>query len=443
MSVTRVSDVLRRRLLGVGFIVLVAALLAAAVGAYQKVFTPAVWVTVVADHTGLQVDRNADVKLRGVVVGQVREISANGQRAKLRLALDPGSVPRIPSNVTATMLPKTLFGEKYVSLDAPVRPSGRPITAGAVVHQDRSARAVELERVLDRALPLLKAVPPEKVSATLTALAAALRGRGDQLGDTLVTLDKYLKTLNANMPTIQSDIRKLSDVLDTYTGALPDLMAILRNLTVTSSTVAEQREQLAAFWSDTTGLADTATPFLQRHEGRLIQLGQVSRPLLDVLAEYSPEYPCLTAGAVRLQRNIEGAFDTGRLHITLEITKDSGKYVAGDEPANLADTGPNCRGLPNPAVPYPGGTVADGYQHGASHPGGVLTGGGDPGTAGTGLGGIGGGSGVDMGYAGTSAEQSVVNPLVAAATGRNVTDLGGIDDLLWGPLMRGSVVSVQ
>ncbi len=403
MSVTRVSDVLRRRLLGVGFIVLVAALLAAAVGAYQKVFTPAVWVTVVADHTGLQVDRNADVKLRGVVVGQVRDISANGQRAKLRLALDPGSVPRIPSNVTATMLPKTLFGEKYVSLDAPARPSGRPITAGAVVHQDRSARAVELERVLDRALPLLKAVPPEKVSATLTALAAALR----------------------------------------YTGALPDLMAILRNLTVTSSTVAEQREQLAAFWSDTTGLADTATPFLQRHEGRLIQLGQVSRPLLDVLAEYSPEYPCLTAGAVRLQRNIEGAFDTGRLHITLEITKDSGKYVAGDEPANLADTGPNCRGLPNPAVPYPGGTVADGYQHGASHPGGVLTGGGDPGTAGTGLGGIGGGSGVDMGYAGTSAEQSVVNPLVAAATGRNVTDLGGIDDLLWGPLMRGSVVSVQ
>ncbi|WP_169745846.1 MCE family protein [Actinocatenispora sera] len=400
---TRVSDVLRRRLLGVGFIVLVAALLAAAVGAYQKVFTPAVWVTVVADHTGLQVDRNADVKLRGVVVGQVRDISANGQRAKLRLALDPGSVPRIPSNVTATMLPKTLFGEKYVSLDAPARPSGRPITAGAVVHQDRSARAVELERVLDRALPLLKAVPPEKVSATLTALAAALR----------------------------------------YTGALPDLMAILRNLTVTSSTVAEQREQLAAFWSDTTGLADTATPFLQRHEGRLIQLGQVSRPLLDVLAEYSPEYPCLTAGAVRLQRNIEGAFDTGRLHITLEITKDSGKYVAGDEPANLADTGPNCRGLPNPAVPYPGGTVADGYQHGASHPGGVLTGGGDPGTAGTGLGGIGGGSGVDMGYAGTSAEQSVVNPLVAAATGRNVTDLGGIDDLLWGPLMRGSVVSVQ
>jgi phospholipid/cholesterol/gamma-HCH transport system substrate-binding protein len=73
----------------------------------------------------------------------------------------------------------------------------------------------------------------------------------------------------------------------------------------------------------------------------------------------------------------------------------------------------------------------------------VLTGGGDPGTGGLGLGGIGGGSGVDMGYAGTSAEQSVVNPLVAAATGRNVTDLGGIDDLLWGPLMRGSVVSVK
>ena len=286
--------------------------------------------------------------------------------------------------------------------------------------------------MLDAALPLLQAVPPEKVSATLTALADALRGRGEAIGDTLVTLDAYLKTLNEQMPTIRSDIRKLSDVLDTYTGALPDLMATLRNLTVTSSTVAEQRSQLARFWSDTTGLADTATPFLQRHEGRLIQLGQVSRPLLNVLAEYSPEYPCLTAGVVKLQKNIEGAFDTGRLHITLEITKDSGKFVPGDEPQNLADTGPDCRGLPNPQVPYPGGQIADGYQHGSPHPGGLLT-----------AGGVGGGSGVDMGYAGTAGERDVVDPLVAAATGRNVTQLGGIDDLLWGPLMRGSVVSVK
>ncbi|BCJ29263.1 MCE family protein [Actinocatenispora sera] len=438
-----------RAFLGLCFILLVAALLAVSVGAYRQVFTPAVTVTVVTDHTGLQLDRHADVKLRGVVVGQVRDIAADGRTARLTVALDPGSVPRIPANVSASMLPKTLFGQKYVSLTPPAHPAGTPIAAGAVVHQDRSASAVELERVLDRALPLLKAVPPEKVSATLTALAAALRGRGDQLGDTLVTLDRYLRTVNANMPAIRADVRKLAGVLDTYTGALPDLMAVLANLTVTASTVSEQRAALAEFWSETTGLADTATPFLQRHEGRLIQLGQVSRPLLDVLAEYSPEYPCLTAAAVKLQSNIEGAFDTGRLHITLEITRDSGKYLPGDEPVSGADIGPKCWGLPDhPPVPAPEAPIDDGYDRGAQH-GGVVSGlpqipivqGKDvpPDSFGQG----GGTGSVEMGYAGTAEERAVVNPLVAAATARNVTDLGDITDLLWGPLLRGATVDAR
>ncbi|GAA4215860.1 MCE family protein [Actinocatenispora rupis] len=439
-----------RAMLGLGFILLVLALLASSVGAYEKVFTPSVDVTMTADHTGLQMDRGADVKLRGVVVGRVRDISADGTAAHLGLALDPGSVPRIPANVTARMLPKTLFGEKYVDLVVPDRPAAQPIAAGATVRQDVSAGSVELERVLDDVIPLLRALPPDKVSVTLSALANALRGRGEQIGDTLVTLDKYLKVVNRQLPTIQADVRKLADVLQTYTGALPDLMTILSNVTVTASTVTEQRANLAAFTADTTGLADTATPFLQRHEGRLIQLGQVSRPLLDVLAEYSPEYPCLTAAVVRLQRNIEGAFDTGRLHITLEISRDSGKYLPGDEPAYGTDIGPRCWGQPNhPPVPAPEAPVHDGYDRSKDH-GGVTMGLPQvpilqepdipPGPAA----GQGGGTGsVDMGYAGTAEERELVDPLVAAATGDQVTRLGDITDLLWGPILRGATVSVH
>ncbi|WP_203657581.1 hypothetical protein, partial [Actinocatenispora rupis] len=142
------------------------------------------------------------------------------------------------------------------------------------------------------------------------------------------------------------------------------------------------------------------------------------------------------SGMLALQKNIEGAFDGGRLHITLEITKDNGKYAAGDEPVYGADTGPNCRGLPQPTVPFAGPDINDGYRYGAPHSGGLLNN--DT------LGGVGGGTGsVDMGYAGTAEERAVVDPLVAAATDRNVTQVGGIDDLLWGPLMRGSVVSAK
>jgi len=53
----------------------------------------------------------------------------------LDLALSPGEVGSIPSNVTARILPKTLFGEKYVELEIPVDASSRPIAAGDVIEQ--------------------------------------------------------------------------------------------------------------------------------------------------------------------------------------------------------------------------------------------------------------------------------------------------------------------
>ncbi|MGA8115643.1 MAG: hypothetical protein WCA46_18435, partial [Actinocatenispora sp.] len=47
----------RRSLLGLGFVVLVLALVGVSVAVYLKVFTPTVWVTVRADRAGLQLDR--------------------------------------------------------------------------------------------------------------------------------------------------------------------------------------------------------------------------------------------------------------------------------------------------------------------------------------------------------------------------------------------------
>lgn len=52
-----------------------------------------------------------------------------------------------------------MFGEKYVAL---VMPDNRdtPITGGDMIKQDTSQATVEVQRVLDDLLPLLRAVPP-------------------------------------------------------------------------------------------------------------------------------------------------------------------------------------------------------------------------------------------------------------------------------------------
>lgn len=125
----RVAKVLRLRLYGLVFIAVLALLLSLAVAVYQQAFTPVVRITLEADSLGNQLDPRADVKLRGLLVGEVRAVRADGEKATLDIALKPEHVAHIPADVHARLLPKTLFGEKYVDLVAPRGTNARAIRA--------------------------------------------------------------------------------------------------------------------------------------------------------------------------------------------------------------------------------------------------------------------------------------------------------------------------
>ncbi|MEV6631723.1 MCE family protein [Actinoplanes sp. NPDC051470] len=413
---------MRLKLIGASFVVLLLAAVSLSVLVYRKAFTPVVTVTLLADHTGLQLNSGADVKVRDVIVGEVRSITADGTAARMKLALRPGDSAWIPADVTARLLPKTLFGERYVSLEIPAAPHDT-IKDGAVIGQDRSSSALELERVLDDVLPLLRTIAPEQLATTLGVLAGALRGRGDQLGGNLEQLDDYLVRLNPHVPNLRTDIKRLADTLEAYHGAADDLLTLLRNATVTMTTIADQRQQLAALLTDTTDAAEYATGFLDRHGDRIIQVGKVSEPLLGLLATYAPEYPCVLDGLVTLQPRIEQVFRDGRMHITLEATRDQGKYVKGrDDPRYDASGGPKCYGLPDPPVPLKPPGLDDGTEGDQGGPIPITT------TA-------------AMGYSGTAEERGVIDVLAGQATGTPPEQVPDAAALLWGPVLRGTVVS--
>ena len=79
-------------------------------------------VTLSTGTIGLQLPDQADVKVRGVIVGQVIKAESEGDGATLELGIKPDQINTIPSNVTAAIVPKTLFGEKYIELNIPEGP---------------------------------------------------------------------------------------------------------------------------------------------------------------------------------------------------------------------------------------------------------------------------------------------------------------------------------
>ena len=201
------------------------------------------------------------------------------------------------------MLPKTLFGEKFVDLVAPKDGTDDPIEDGDVIPQDRSETARETEKALNDLLPLLQALRPQDVSTTLNAVSTALRGRGDRIGENLELVDSYLKELNPAVPTIGEDFRGLADLADTLTQTAPDLLPLLDDLSAVNRNLVDEEQQLSTFLRSTTGASGELEDFLSENEQRLVRLAADSLPPLQVFARVRPGVPVPRQGPRRLRQD--------------------------------------------------------------------------------------------------------------------------------------------
>lgn len=412
---------------GVAFLTAIALLIAFSIAVYQKVFDQVTTVTIQADRAGLQLAKFGDVRVNGALVGQVRSIDQDGKQAVITVALEPEEAEQIPDNVTVQILPTTLFGQKFISLVAPDDPSDSPLQDGDVIPADRVETNVELNRILSELFPLLRSIQPADLNATLNALATALGGRGESLGTTLDKLDSYLDAIDDHLPTLRKDLVLLAEVSDTYNVAAPDLLGMLDNVTVTGETILDQRKELDVFFGDVAGLADTSRQVLAENESNLIRIGELSEPLMRLLAVYSPEYPCLIQGAANYRPRLAKVFRGGMIRQYFVFNAPQYReYDQRDRPVyGEIGRGPWCSGLPDPPEPIGPGPLKDGTDQDDNPPTATYP---DP---------VGAPARASSGYAGTEGEQAVVNALLASRTGSAPETYGSLGSLMYGPVVRG------
>ncbi len=358
----------RRRLAGVAFLVTFGLLIWLSVALYQKSFTPVAIVTVYTSSVGNEMHPGAQVMVRGVQVGEVRAVTAMGGGAKLELAIQPGELGRLPANVSAEMLPTTLFGERYVDLILPARPAAATLTNGSVITQNRSADGLEIEQVLNNLLPMLASVQPDKLSLTLTAIAQGLSGRGQELGQGLVDLNAYLRRTNGQLPALDADIRRLAGLSKTYTEATPAILAALNDFSITGRTLATQSANYAALLANITTASSDLRSFLDANSRNMIGLSAASVATLGILARYSPEFPCSLADLAGFVPQINRALGAGSnqpgLHVRVVVVPSLGAYQANrDAPVYGDNLGPRCY-----LVPFRGIHLHDGASQPAGAP---------------------------------------------------------------------------
>jgi phospholipid/cholesterol/gamma-HCH transport system substrate-binding protein len=288
--------------------------------------------------------------------------------------------------------------------------------------------------VLSDLYPLLRAVQPADLNMTLNAVATALEGRGEQLGETLETLDRYLTRFNPELPGLIEDLRLTAEVSDTYADVLPEVATILRNTITTTGTLEDREEKLKALFNDVSRFAAVAERFSTNNGDNLVRLADRGAAQLEVFARYAPEYPCLLGGIVGAGKLQAEAFRGFTLHIVLETLPNQPRaYGPQDVPVYNDKRGPYCGRLPTPPWSQSNPvTHQPDFADGIDEPTGKGTSRVGPGWSGT-----------SAGYAGGREEAALLKALLGPGLGLSADDVPDLGVLLVGPMARGAEVSLR
>ncbi|MFC5677028.1 MCE family protein [Aeromicrobium endophyticum] len=430
--------------LGVGYLALAVGLVAVALLTYNRTFVSSTDVDLRTGPVGNALQKGSDVKLNGVPVGTVAQVSSDKDGAVIRLALDPDTSKKLPRDTTARLLPKTLFGERYVSLVTPASAPETGLSSGDTIVQDTSDESVELEQVFDQLLPVLNSIQPEKLSATLGELSTTLRGRGEQIGDTLTTFGDYVEKLNPLVPQMTDDLASLGRVADVYSDAAPDLLDALDTLTTTSRTLVDQQTTLKDVYATVIGSADATRGFVGDNQQTIEVLADESRDALEAVAPYAKQFPCLFKSAREfipaMDKVLGKGTDEPGLHVRLNVVPSRGKYLAGKDAVKFA-SGKTAR------CPYVTGRVGTTPVKSTDADAGAATSAASdepetiapprsnlPERIGTGDG---------LGQANSPAENQLVAEIVAPSQGLAPDDYPSWSSLLLGPSLRGTQVVLK
>ena len=274
---------------------------------------------------------------------------------------------------------------------------------------------------------------------TLNALATALEGRGEELGENLETLDTYLKRLNPQIPQIVDDLRLTAAGVRHLRRR--DARDRARSCATRSPPPARSRTRTtrsAALYEDVAAFSDTSRDFLDANGDNLIRLGELGAAAAAGVRQVRAGVPLPAQGhrQRRRARRPRPSVASPSTSCSRRCPNQPRGYNAGRQAALRRDPRPE---LPQPAEPAvePGatrcGTSPTSTTASTSRPARAPAGSRRRTTRpGTGYAGSAG--------RGATCSDALLAPGLGVTADEDVPDLG---PLLVGPMARGAEVSLR
>lgn len=245
--------------------------------------------------TAVGVSAGTDVRILGVTVGSVDEVTPMGDTVEVKLHLDRGV--EIPADAKAVQVTPSVIPDRTVQL-MPAYTDGPVMESGAHIPLERTATPVEVDKLYASVKDLTEALGPEgankdgSLDRFLEASSSTLGGNGAALGRSIDELSKSATTLADSSQDISETVVNLQSFVTMLAQNDAQVRQFNSQMATFNQTVAGQREDLQGALAELSyALADVARlvrdnqDVIKSNADRLVTISQITVDQRDDLEE--------------------------------------------------------------------------------------------------------------------------------------------------------------
>ena len=259
----------------------------------------------------------SDVRILGVKVGTIDEVTPMGTRVRTRLTVDR-DVP-VPADVKAVVVAPSVVADRYIQL-TPAYTGGPTMPSGATIPVTRTATPVELDQLYESLKRITGDLGPGGVnskgalSRALQVGAENLGGNGQALNETIAQFGQASKTLANSSDDLFATIANLQKFTTMIKNNDAQVRQAERQLAEVTGFLAADRDELGAALRELAVALGQVRDFVRDNRALLKKdvdkLASITRVLVDQRASLAEAFDVLPLTATNLLNSYDPATRT-------------------------------------------------------------------------------------------------------------------------------------
>ncbi|GAB20292.1 Mce family protein [Gordonia effusa NBRC 100432] len=267
----------------------------------------------------------SDVRVLGVKVGKVDEVTPDGDVVRVKMTVDRGV--KLPTDVRALEVVPSIVADRFVQL-APAYSGGEQAGREITLTKDQTMVPVEVDDLYANLQKLSNSLGPNGVnkqgalSDVVKTGADNLKGNGAQLGEAITNLSKASTTLSDSRGNLVDTIKNLN----VFVGALRDNDTQVRQfnsqMASFSSFLAGERQQLGLSLNKLSIALGDVAGFVEDNQQALGDTVRSLQPTTKALADNKEHLKEIFTVLPVTINNLINAYDaeSGTLAMRLTLT---------------------------------------------------------------------------------------------------------------------------